>query len=259
MGKASSSKKVARAARAGGAKTSSRPKLMFPIAIAAIVLVGIGLVVFARGESGLTSASAEAPSSADHWHNAYGVYVCDAFLPDVSDANPDTTGIHTHADGIIHIHPFSDRHGGKNATLAKWGEIVDIDFGSDSITLPDGRELKSGDDCNGQPAVLRVYKWPADDLAAEPVIYDSDFGSIRLDRDRDAITIALVPEGTEVPRPASVPTLDNLSDVEGTGGGPTDPSASLDPSATVDPAASAETPNDSVPATDSTVPPATTP
>jgi hypothetical protein len=267
MGKASSSKKVARAARAGGATNTSRRKLAFPLAIFAIVVVGVGLVVFARGESGLSSASAEAPSSADHWHAAYGFYVCDTFLPPLSDANPDTTGIHTHADGVIHIHPFSDRHGGKNATLGKWGDIVDVDFGSDSITLPDGRELKSGDDCNGQPANLVIYEWPADDLAAEPRIFESDFGSVRLDRDRAAITIALVPEGTEVPRPDSVPTLDNLSDMgpqqgpqQAPGGAP--PSVPVDPSSGSDPAGEGSVGDvapDSVPDPASTVPDASTP
>jgi hypothetical protein len=218
MGKASSSKKVARAARAGGApRSGERRKLAFPLSIFAIVVVGTLLVVFARIDRDESVASAESPTTADHWHAAYGVFVCDSFLPPLSDVKADTTGIHTHADGVIHIHPFSDAATGKNATLSKWGETVGIDFGGDSVTVQ-GEEYQDGYDCNGQPATVVIHEWPADDLEAPPEIFTSDFGDVRLDQDRAAITIAVVPEGTEVPRPESVPTLDNLSDVEGTGG-----------------------------------------
>lgn len=229
MGKASSSKKVARAARAGGSTTTGeRRKLTFPLGIFAIVVVGTLLVVFARIDRNESVASAESPTTADHWHAAYGVYVCDSFLPPLSDVKADTTGIHTHADGIIHIHPFSDAATGKNATLSKWGETVGIDFGSDSITV-NGTEYQNGYDCNGQPADVAVYVWPADDLNAAPVVTTADFGDVRFDQDRYAVTIAVTPEGTEVPRPESVPTLDNLSDVEGTGGAPADSTASTAP------------------------------
>lgn len=219
MGKASSSKKVARAARAGGSVRPSQRKFAFPLAIFAIVVLGVGLVMFARGESGLDPVNAEPPTSKDHWHNAYGFYVCNAFGAPLVDIKSDTTGIHTHGDGLIHIHPFSDGHGGKNATLAKWGEMVGVEFGSSSITMPDGTKYENGMDCNGQPANVKIYVWPADDPNAEPVIYERDFGKVRLDADRNAITIAIVPDGTEVPRPPSIPNLENPVDVAG-GGAP---------------------------------------
>jgi hypothetical protein len=52
MGKASSAKKVARAARAGGA-TTSKPKrrFAFPVGIAAIVIIGSAIIFFARDSS----------------------------------------------------------------------------------------------------------------------------------------------------------------------------------------------------------------
>ena len=48
MGRASSANKVARAARAGGSATRERPKIGFPLAVFAIVVLGTSLVVFAR-------------------------------------------------------------------------------------------------------------------------------------------------------------------------------------------------------------------
>ena len=61
-------------------------------------------------------ASAAAPSylTKDHWHAAYGMYVCDHFLPPVTDAKEDVLGIHTHGEGVIHIHPFSAAASGDN-------------------------------------------------------------------------------------------------------------------------------------------------
>ena len=45
MGKASSSKKVARAARAGGRSSGSKQRnLLFPAAIGVIILLGTGLI-----------------------------------------------------------------------------------------------------------------------------------------------------------------------------------------------------------------------
>ena len=44
---------------------------------------------------------------------------------------------------------------------------------------------------------------------------EDDFGNVKFAEDRGVITLAFLPEGAEVPRPPSVPNLDNLSDVEG--------------------------------------------
>jgi hypothetical protein len=211
MGKASSSKKVARAARAGGQVRSDQRKLGFPVAVAAIVLLGVGLVFVAR--QGFTDAAAESPGIGDHWHAAYGFYVCDTFLPPLSDAKADTTGIHTHGDGLIHIHPFSGAHAGKNATLSKWGEVVGVRFGSTSFELEGGVKYDDSSRCGDEPASVKVYKWPADDPSGEPEIFDGDIGKVRLDTNRAAYTIAVVPDGAEVPRPESVATLDQLDPI----------------------------------------------
>jgi hypothetical protein len=210
MGKASSAKKVARAARAGGSTTSNQRKLMFPLAIAGIVVVGILVIVIAR--SGFESVSAESPKPGEHWHQAYGFYVCDSFLPPLTDATADRTGIHTHGDGIIHTHPFSNAYAGENATLSVWGETVGVDFGSDSWEVL-GESYSNGYDCDGQPAQLAIYKWSIDDPEAAPEIVTSGFGDFRLDADRLAYTFAVVPEGAEVPQPDSLSSVDMLDPV----------------------------------------------
>src|SRR3954453_23045374 len=105
MGKASSSKKVARAARAGGSSKGNRRQWLFPLGIFLIVVIGVSIVVVARSSN--KEASAVAPAVCDHYHNAFGIFVCDKYLPALVDSTaPASLGIHTHGEGIIHIHPF---------------------------------------------------------------------------------------------------------------------------------------------------------
>jgi hypothetical protein len=215
MGKASSSKKVARAARAGGASKGSRRQWMFPVAIFAILVVGISIVVVARKSN--QSAAAVTPAVGDHIHNAFGIYLCDKYLPAVIDSTAaDTLGIHTHGDGIIHIHPFQGGVAGKNARLSVFADRVGLKLGNSGITMPDGTQYNKGYDCNGTPAVVSAYVWSdAFNDSVAPKIYTSDFGSIPLRTDRAAIALVIAPPGTDVPKPDSVPTLNKLEDVAG--------------------------------------------
>lgn len=210
MGKASSSKKVARAARAGGAASASKRRFGFPAAIVLILILGFALIWFARSNVFGAAASEPPVANQDHWHAAYGFYVCDQFLPPLEDAKQDASGIHTHGDGVIHIHPTLASAAGKNATLSKWGEVVGVEFGNDSFKLPNGTTYENGYSCGGAPATLSVYEWANADPATEPTIYTSGFGDIQLRSNGALFTFAVVPEGTEVPRPETAPVLDNL-------------------------------------------------
>jgi len=212
MGKASSSKKVARAARAGGATKGRGSRWIFPAAIFAIFVVGVSVVIVAKG--GNETASAASPKVGEHWHAAYGIYVCDKFLDPMADSAPDKLGIHTHGDGIMHVHPFSGGAAGSNATFRVFGEATGLTFQANGFTTADGTEYHNGYDCNGVPAEVAVYQWRASDLTAAPTIHTKDFGSIRYTEDRLVFTLAVVPPGTDVPPPPSVPTLDKLTDVD---------------------------------------------
>jgi hypothetical protein len=255
MGKASSAKKVARAARAGGSTKQRKRNWGFPLGIAAIVIVGTLVVVVARDSD--QTASATAPTTNDHWHAAYGIYVCDAFVDPIPQEpeGADKLGIHTHGDGIMHIHPFTGGASGKNATFATFGKTSGVEFSSSGLTMPDGTEYEDGYDCNGTPAVVTVSQWNnADEILADPtnppppdVVYTEDFGSIHFDNDRMAFTIAVAPEGTTIPPPQSLATLNNLSDVAPSStldlsGLTTTTTAAVDPNAAVvDPNASSTT------------------
>ncbi len=219
MAKPSSSKKVQRAARAAAASSSSakRRELGFPLALVAVIVLGVVLVSFARQ----TRVPASAPRVGDdHWHSAYAVYDCDRFLPAfTSAADPD--GIHSHQDGVIHIHPWNSGAAGDNARMEVFFKTMDARVTDDEISGPGIGVLEAGSDCNGQPTVIRVVRFkrdqdpaaamgeegPAVSEVAQSSFYSfneefrDDFDQIPLLGDLEAFTIARVPEGAEVPLP----------------------------------------------------------
>ena len=109
MARSAAAKKVAKAAStgAGGKGAGGERKILFPAAMTLVALLGVALILVARNQRA-DLAPAGDPSLDDHWHTAYGVYVCDELSPVMfpNDSSDNRTGIHTHGDGLIHIHPF---------------------------------------------------------------------------------------------------------------------------------------------------------
>ena len=243
MAKPSSSKKVQRAARAAAASKSARERreIVFPLALAVVVVLGVALVGFAR-------ASREQPAAPrvgnDHWHSAYGIYDCDRFLPAfTSAADPD--GIHSHQDGVVHIHPWNSSAAGDRADLDVFFEAMGARITDDEISGPGIGVLEAGSDCNGEPTVIRAVRFTridpdsdapgADDPAASLAdiyeatdVYTDDFGDVRLLGDLEAFTFARVPAGADIPPPPE----DRLQTALGASAGnliSTGPETDLDP------------------------------
>ena len=205
MGRASSSKKVARAASTGGGRTArgSRP-LGWYAAIVVVTLLGIAGIVFSRAEyrQEIAAGTDGTPPIAnqDHWHAAYGIYACDEFLPPLTDER-DPKGIHSHADGIIHIHPFVRSAAGRNATLEVFADAIGLELEDDRIEVPGGRTYESGDDCDGKDAIVQVK--------VNDKVVTEEIAKIKLN-DGDLVTIALAPKGAELPEPPSSGDLSRL-------------------------------------------------
>ena len=218
MGKASS-KKVARAASTGGGRTSrgARPWGWY-LSMAAVVVLGSLVIVTSRSDrqaasNPLKSEKPRPPSQSrnfggDHWHAAYGIYICDKFLePIQSDQDPN--GIHTHNDGIVHIHPFTRAVSGRKATFGVFADTVGLSVSEDHIRIND-KTYSNGDKCGDKRAELQVF------LNGDE--YNNNPRKIRL-RDRDLLVIAFAPGGAEIPKdPPSKGGLDNLNDVPGSPG-----------------------------------------
>jgi hypothetical protein len=235
MGKASSAKKVARAARAGGSRRpGQRRQLGFPAIVAFVVIAGVSLVLFARSSrEANASPRSQANEEFDHWHAAFGVYDCDHFVFDGSetggaffaDLAGDPLGIHTHGDGVIHIHPFTDAAGGRNARLTLFFQDIGLEASDDSITFPDGTvwdeaEKRCGEGDDAPRGQIVLARWNSAQDAADgerpSELITEDFGDVRFRADREYYTLAFLPEDEleEIPvRPDVISSLNNLSDV----------------------------------------------
>lgn len=217
MGKASSSKKVARAARTGGGRTKrGSSSLGWPVAMALVVVLGTAGIVYSREQRQPDTSApvAQGPGQAgDHWHTALGFNICGTFAPDLPDPQVDPLGIHTHGDGVVHTHPFSARAAGKNARLGVFFDTIEgLEVSANEIDLPGQDAKRNGMECDGQRAEVRTKIWASRSPTEEGQIYNGDPSDIRLG-DNQLITIAFLPPDAEIPRPSSESTLDNLSDV----------------------------------------------
>jgi hypothetical protein len=198
MGKASSSKKVQRAARAGASTSSGEQRdLGFPMALALVIVLGISLVVWARVSRDATAAPR---ANDDHWHAVYDFYVCDGFVDKTILDQTDPDGIHTHGDNLFHIHPFNSEAAGENANLSAFFRSFGGEINDEHVVLDTGEELLEGADCNGEPTVLQVARFDAD-IDLDPDVFTDDLDKVRFLKTRQAFTIALVPEGTDIPKP----------------------------------------------------------
>jgi hypothetical protein len=161
------------------------------------------------GEDRPRAATTEGPG--DHWHAAIGFDVCGTFLPDVSSST-DPLGIHTHADGVVHVHPFSSRSSGARATLEVFFDSADIVATADTLHVPGADPKRNGDPCGDQPATVQVKVWDTRSPDDAGRVVTGDPGAIRL-TDSQLITIAFLPAGSDIPKPPSEPRLDRLADV----------------------------------------------
>jgi hypothetical protein len=177
------------------------------------------------------SADQSGPAIGEHWHMAIGFSRCDEELPFQADAEGDPDGIHTHADGLIHIHPFSNDAAGANAQLGVFLDVVGAEFADSVLTLADGGPLDPAQGCDGEPAELVVARWASpDDPTPEVTVVEkpADLTDIPLDTDGGVLAVAVVREGTVPALPPSAATVGAPSDLppEATGQGtPVDPAS----------------------------------
>jgi hypothetical protein len=247
MGKASSSKKVARAARAGGRVSSGQPRsLLFPGVLALIVVLGVSLVVYARNDRNKDDIDGT-PQLSDHIHQAFGVNVCGEWKTDIPEFES-PVGIHTHGDGVLHVHPFSQLGVGSNATLGRFIDDASGDGGLD-LSLSDSKLVYLGETieegttkCEGvTDPVLRLAYWEdVEDEASVPEVTTGDFTSRRLSNNGAGITIFYGDADADIPKP---PAGSNLAAL-GAADGPTsleDPQTGQTTTSTTVPAATTTT------------------
>ncbi|MFZ6003943.1 MAG: hypothetical protein ACOYXM_08425 [Actinomycetota bacterium] len=222
MGKASSAKKVARAARAGGRVSAGQPRsLLFPGVLALVIVLGLTLVVWAR-EDRRQDDLGGVPQIGDHIHQAFAMNICDEeFLVVPEFESP--PGLHTHGDGVLHIHPFSDLAAGANATLgrffrdAKEEGGLDLELTDEKITFLGDTYEEGEKECEGvEDPILRMAYWSdVQDEASTPEITTGDFTDLRLTEDGAGITIFYGDPDAEIPKPPTAAQLSELGAADG--------------------------------------------
>ncbi len=241
MAPSSSAKKVAKlASRGKGKRVRFQGGTVFPAIVAVVVIMMLGLVVYARASR--PTGGSGAPRLGDHWHAAYGFYVCDAndsgavFVPNLLGTKEDKTvdaagnsvyadkhfrlyGIHSHGDGVIHYHPYGSRATGTRARLGVFLDAYNVKLTDTQLQFPADQGGDKYDTsnykCNGQTAQIRVRVWNNFAKPGEWVDYVTDFTNIRIDRNGMAFSIAIVPKGKDIPQPPSAPKLPELGTVDG--------------------------------------------
>jgi hypothetical protein len=212
MGKASSSKKVARAASTGGGRTArGRTPWGWYSSLFLVVVVGTMLIIVSRGN--VNKAAAEAPTVKDHWHTAYAIDICGLVKPNLQQ--PATLiGIHTHTDGLIHVEPQNSLDTGKHATLGRFvsGE-PGFKLTKTSIQYPGERVWKNGDKCPDGKAGKLVAKIWDDPNSTKGAIVSGDPNQILIKNDR-LLTLGFVTDGgASLKQPASKATLPDAKNI----------------------------------------------
>ena len=181
-----------------------------------VVALGVVLILFARNERA-ANAPAGPPRLGDHWHSLYEIYECDDFIDDVYPNDfEDASGIHTHGDKLIHIHPFVSTVTGQFATVGAFMREIEVEFDDSRIELPDGTVLdESGSECpspdpeSDDPAIaepaaeLRVLRWET--VQAEKALaFTEDLRDVRFLGDGQIFVFAFVHpsvDNADIPRP----------------------------------------------------------
>jgi hypothetical protein len=93
----------------------------------------------------------------DFWTAPLGVKICGSWLANAPASGLDT-GVHSHGDGLIYIHPFNQAEAGDKATVGLFLQRGGWQVSADRLKLWDGEEHRSGSACpNGQTAQIRWW------------------------------------------------------------------------------------------------------
>jgi FKBP-type peptidyl-prolyl cis-trans isomerase len=163
--------------------------------------------------------SGNGPMVNEHVHAAFGIFVCDKYLPIIDGSRfPDPDGIHTHDDGLIHAHPFTLEAAGKNAILGRFLDVIEtkVEPGKSLTVKPIDLSMKEGAACpakSGKAATkanIRVLLWATSKSKTPVEVPDPKNLPIRQDQ---VIAFVAAPAGVIPPMPPSLGNLQEPGDV----------------------------------------------
>jgi hypothetical protein len=233
----SSANKVAKLAQKGkGKKVRFQGGTLFPLIIVIVVALFGALIVYAR-QSRPGPGEGE-PTANQHWHAAYGFYVCDdkglktepnlTGTLEETDANGQltsqgyiNTGIHSHGDGVMHWHPNSSgRATGTNARLKVFLANYGVTLTNTKLSFPasqGGETFEEGKttckvDGVEKKASLKVWVWSnySKVTTDDPQVYTANMGDVRIRNDGMVFMIAFVPDDVKPKPPETAFNLPQL-------------------------------------------------
>jgi hypothetical protein len=193
---------------------------MWYVVTGLVLVVGVMLIVVSRPDS-----SEAGVQIGEHWHAALGVYDCDTWVSDgtgdglwqwpyaTADQRPSRgdnqsayAGLHSHADGIIHLEPATSEETGEDATIGKYFEFGNWEVDSTSYNFL-GVERKNGDACGDAKGTM-AWSLNGVEQTSNPADYVLEDG--------DVVVIAFLPEGTELSEIGAPPSVANLANAVNT-------------------------------------------
>jgi hypothetical protein len=189
------------------------------VAIAVVIIVGVVAVFLTRGGGDSAgsgpprAANAAANEPGDHWHTALDVNICGEWLdpapafekPYDSPNQVANAGIHSHADGLIHTHPFVVAEEGNNATVGKFFDYGGWGLSSDSIDL--GGSNAAHEQWKGPSSDPKKTSWSNGDVCPFQLTWAVD-GKKQTgnpadyhQKDGETVAIYMLPKGAEMPFP----------------------------------------------------------
>lgn len=236
MARTSSTKKAAKLAQRSGRRATVRFQggALFPMVVAAVLIAGMLLVIYARESR--PSAGASPPTvggDQGHWHMPYGFYLCgpkgkmnwytvngdkhERTSDDSAFVSNDyqRTGVHSHDDGLMHWHAFSSAATGRNAKLDVFLDVYGIDLSDGTLKIADDQLAANGGQfpqveydedatkCGDEDGELRVQAWGNFTDTDDGVTYTTGMDDIHMDDDGMLFAIVFGPDDLEVPKPPS--------------------------------------------------------
>jgi len=148
--------------------------------------------------------------ASSHWHAAYVVRICDDVLPPF-DSDNDPLGIHSHGDGLMHVHPFFEESGYEQARLGLFADAMGFELSDGELTLPDGGTWRDGDLCDGVPGRVFVDRWQSPDPESPVDRIFSGLDELRYQADGELYQIAFAPVDSFPVVPPATPLLSQVS------------------------------------------------
>ena len=172
-----------------------------------------------------TREPAVAPTTGAHWHNAVEFYDCGIPQPALL-GQIESSGIHTHADNLMHIEPGNSAESGTNAVLKLWLDAAGTTLNESIISAPDFGTIDASSGCGGSDSVIKLARWDVDGptgLETPLEVVTTNLDQVRFLQDRQAFTIAKVPVDEDPPPPSA----DIIAQLNTNTGVPNPPSDSI--------------------------------